>query len=194
MSEPLFRINMKWSNKPEKWNFSNGILTVEVTPRSDYWQKTHYSFIADNGPFYYIEKEGDFEVSVKITGDYRTTYDQMGLLIRLNEKHWIKTGIEYVNGIYNFSAVVTHDFSNWNIIPLNGRPKSLWLKTVRKIDAVEIFYSLDGLKWQMSNIAYFPPQVPVMAGMMSASPEGTGFKAVFEHFKIADIKDTNKTD
>jgi len=183
---------MKWFNEPEKWNYNGGTLTVRVTPRSDYWRKTHYGFTADNGPFYFTEKEGDFEASVKITGDYRTTYDQMGLMLRLNEIHWIKTGIEYVDGVYNFSAVITHDFSSWNVIPLPGKPESLWIKAIRKFDAIEIFYSLDGTKWQMGNIAYFPLQEPVMAGMMSASPQGTGFDAVFEHFNISELPDTEK--
>jgi regulation of enolase protein 1 (concanavalin A-like superfamily) len=183
---------MKWFNEPEKWNFNDGKLTVRVTPRSDYWRKTHYGFTADNGPFYFTEKEGNFEMSVKITGDYRTTYDQMGLMLRLNEKHWIKTGIEYVDGVHNFSTVITHNFSSWNIIPLPGNPASLWIKAVRKSDAVEIFYSLDGIKWQMANIAYFAPQGQVMAGMMSASPQGTGFDAVFENFHISETVENDK--
>ena len=48
------------------------------------------------------------------------------------------TGIEYVDGAYKFSTVVTDVHSNWSVIELNGKPESIWIKAVRRIDAVEI--------------------------------------------------------
>lgn len=175
---------MKWYNEPEEWSAEGDRLTMVVSPKSDYWQKTHYGFTADNGPFYFTEIPGDFELSVKITGDYQSQYDQMGLMLRIDEKHWIKTGIEYVDGICNFSAVVTNEFSSWNVIALGEKPVSLWIRATRKKDAVEISYSTDGTFFQLSNLAYLPENQPAMAGMMAASPEGQGFDAVFEGFSI----------
>ncbi|XHR98351.1 DUF1349 domain-containing protein [Mucilaginibacter sp. UC70_90] len=52
----------------------------------------------DNGPFYFTEQEGDFEASVKITGAYKELFHQAGLMVRIDNKNWIKTGIEYVDG------------------------------------------------------------------------------------------------
>lgn len=116
---------MKWHNEPGNWNLENNKLIVNVPPKTDYWQITHYGFIADNGPFYYTEIEGEFEVRVKITGEYNSLYDQMGLMFRIDEKNWIKTGIEYVNEVYNYSTVTTREFSNWSVNILNSNPKSI---------------------------------------------------------------------
>lgn len=181
--------NMEWFNEPATWKMENGTLIMEVTPRSDYWRITHYGFTVDNGPFYYTTRGGEFEVSVKITGEYKTRFDQMGLMLRIDEKQWIKTGIEYVDGVYNFSTVITNNYSSWSVLALREKPGSIWIKAIRKIDAVEIYYSLDGGKYQMSNLAYFPQQKPAMVGMMAASPDGNGFKAVFEDFKIKLLPD-----
>lgn len=181
--------NMEWYNEPDSWSIENEKLMVDVTPQTDYWRLTHYGFIVDDGPFYYCTRGGEFEVSVKISGEYKTRYDQMGLMLRIDEKHWIKTGIEYVDGVYNFSTVVTNDYSSWSVVALEEKPMAVWIKAIRKIDAVEVFYSLDGKKFQLSNLVYFPGYKSAMVGMMSASPDGQGFKAVFDDFSIKHLPD-----
>jgi regulation of enolase protein 1 (concanavalin A-like superfamily) len=184
--------NMEWFNEPEQWSIDDGRLTMEVTPQTDYWRETHYGFTVDDGPFYYSLQGGEFEVTVKIKGDYKTRFDQMGLMLRIDEKHWIKSGIEYVDGVYNFSTVVTNDYSSWGVVALQDKPEFIWIKAVRRKDAVEISYSLDGKKYQMSSLAYFPQNKPAMVGMMAASPDGNGFKAVFEDFKIKHLADERR--
>ncbi|ANQ50660.1 DUF1349 domain-containing protein [Flammeovirga sp. MY04] len=183
---------MQWFNAPEKWEVKDNKLTMQVTGQTDYWRKTHYGFTVDDGPFYYQTRGGEFEVNVKITGAYKTRFDQMGLMLRIDEKHWIKTGIEYVDGVYNFSAVVTNDHSSWSVVALEGKPKSIWIKAIRRQDSVEISYSLDGKNYQMSNLAYLPDHKPMMVGMMAASPDGDGFEAVFEDFEIKHLADERR--
>ena len=183
---------MEWYNEPATWKMEKGILTMEVTPQSDYWRVTHYGFTIDDGPFYYTIRGGEFEVSVKITGAYKSRFDQMGLMLRIDEKQWIKTGIEYVDGVYNLSTVITNNFSSWSVVALQDKPANVWLKAIRRMDAVEIYYSLDGEKYQLSNLAYFPQQKPAMVGMMAASPDGKGFEAVFENFKIKHLPDLRR--
>lgn len=184
--------SMNWYNEPSSWNVSDGRLEMFVTPQSDYWRKTHYGFTVDDGPFYYTVRGGEFEATLKITGSYKTQYDQMGMMLRINEKHWIKTGIEYVDGKYNYSTVVTNRQSSWSIIGLSERPKSVWIKIIRRLDAVEIYYSLDGKDYAMSNLCYLKARVPVKVGMMAASPDGDGFKAIFEGFTIKHLADLKR--
>lgn len=183
---------MNWLNEPTTWKVEDGTLELQVTPLSDYWRITHYGFTVDDGPFYYATRGGEFEVSVKITGNYKTRFDQMGLMLRIDEKYWIKTGIEYVDGVYNFSTVVTNIHSSWSVIELDKKPQSLWIKAIRKIDTVEIFYSFDGVNYKLSNVVYLAENNPVMVGMMAASPDGDGFTALFEEFSIKHLPDTRR--
>jgi uncharacterized protein len=166
---------MQWYNQPAQWNGTTEKLTFTVEPGTDYWQVTHYGFERDNGPFSYIEVEGDFEVSVKVTGAYRELFHQAGLMLRIDEKNWIKTGIEFVDGKQNVSAVVTRDVSDWSVIPRNDSPKSVWLKILRKGDYAEIKFSFDGKNFEMLRLAYFPPKVKVKVGMVAAAPGKLGF-------------------
>lgn len=183
---------MEWFNKPEIWHFEKNKLTLFVTPKTDFWRVTHYGFLVDDGPFFYEKLGGEFEVKVKITGDYKCRYDQMGLMIRIDERNWIKTGIEYVNEKINISAVVTIEKSDWSIIEIPSNPKSLWLKAVRQLDSVQISYSFDNITYLMFRLAYFPENKPVMVGMTAASPDGDGFNAIFEEFELKHIPDTRR--
>lgn len=186
---------MHWFNEPDQWELiGNTSMSVHVTPHTDFWRKTHYGFTVDDGPFYYTHVGGEFEVQVKITGDYKTRFDQMGLMIRKDEKTWIKTGVEFVNEAINISAVVTHENSDWSVVELKQKPQAIWLKAIRRLDAIEIQYSLDGESFTMFRLAFFPDNTPVMVGLTAASPDGDGFMALFEDFSLVHLPDKRRSD
>jgi len=178
---------MNWFHKPKIWNVKDNVLTMFPNPKSDFWRKTHYGYSFDNGSFFYDTCNGDFEIIVKITGDYKTQYDQMGIMIRMDKKTWIKAGIEFVNDQMNVSSVVTHDYSDWSMIKLESNPESIWIKAIRKTDAVEIYYSLDNKSYQMMRLAYFPENKACLVGLMAASPKGEGYKALFKEFSLIQL-------
>jgi regulation of enolase protein 1 (concanavalin A-like superfamily) len=175
---------MQWFCEPPSWRAEGDRITVAVSGGTDFWRKTHYGFIRDNGHFGYVDVQGDFEAEVKVLGAYRALYDQAGLMLRSDAAHWIKTGIEYVHGVQYVSAVVTNDFSDWSVAPLAGNPPALWLRVVRKAEAVEIFYALDGAAYTLLRIAYLPPAPSIAVGIMCAAPDGPGFDATFEGLRV----------
>ena len=135
---------MHWYNEPAVWAANDDTITVTAEHDTDFWRKTHYGFIRDNGHFYYQEVAGDFRCEVKVSGGYAALYDQAGLMVRLDETTWLKCGIEFVEGVQYVSAVVTRDFSDWSVVALPGSPAALWLRVVRTGPAIEISYALDG--------------------------------------------------
>ena len=175
---------MQWFNEPESWKIEEGTLYMDVTPQSDYWRISHYGFTVDDAPFLYTLRGGEFEVKVKVSGEYKTRFDQAGLMIRIDEENYLKTGIEYVDGKYNLSTVVTHHTSDWSVIQLDKPIPYIWIKAVRRLDAVEIFYSFDDKEYVMMRNCWIQDNKPVMVGLMAASPDGDGFQAKFEHFSI----------
>ncbi|TWW01157.1 DUF1349 domain-containing protein [Chitinophaga pinensis] len=179
---------MKWNNEPGNWSGNEEKLSCTIEPDTDYWRITHYGFIRDNGPFYYKEITGDFEASVKISGQYKELFHQAGLMIRIDEKNWIKTGIEYVDGVQNVSAVVTREVSDWSVVPRHDSPAAIWLTLLRKGDYVEIKYSFDGVQYEMLRLAYFPPDVAAGIGVVAAAPGKESFEVVFEDFQVKEIR------
>ncbi|GAA4316991.1 DUF1349 domain-containing protein [Mucilaginibacter gynuensis] len=183
---------MQWFNEPEKWDIKNNTLTMTVTPQSDYWRISHYGFTVDDAPFYYTTYGGEFEAKVKLTGGYKARFDQMGLMIRVDHENYIKTGVEFVDGKFNVSTVVTHHTSDWSVTTLDKVPPFIWIKVVRRLDAVEIFYSFDDVTYIMTRNANLQDNHPVQVGLMAASPDGKGFEAKFENFKVKHLADQRR--
>lgn len=184
---------MNWFNEPAQWSVSGNRLTMAVTPKSDYWRISHYGFTVDDAPFYYGEYGGEFEAKVKISGDYKVRFDQAGMMIRIDHENYIKAGIEYVDGKYNLSTVVTHHTSDWSVIALDKPVDCIWIKAVRRLDAVEIFYSFDDKEYIMMRNAWMEANRPVKVGMMGACPDGDGFSVTFSDFTVKHLPDLRRT-
>lgn len=183
---------MQWFNEPQKWDIKNNVLSMNVTPQSDYWRISHYGFTVDDAPFLYTTYGGEFEAKIKISGDYKVRFDQSGLMLRIDHENYIKAGIEFVDGKYNLSTVVTHKTSDWSVITLNKPVPFVWIKAVRRLDAVEIFYSFDDKEYIMMRNAWLQDNHPVMVGLMGACPDGNGFTAKFENFSVKHLPDMRR--
>ena len=146
---------MQWFNEPEQWEIKDKSLSMFVTPQSDYWRISHYGFTVDDAPFYYATYGGEFEVKVKVTGDYKARFDQAGLML--------DKPVPYI-----------------------------WIKAVRRLDAVEIFYSFDDKTYTMMRNAWLQDNIPVKVGFMAACPDGGGFNVKFENFKVKHLPDMRR--
>ena len=131
-------------------------------------------------------------MTVKITGDYKARFDQAGLMIRLDQENYLKAGIEFVDGKYNLSVVVTHHTSDWSVIKLDHPVESIYIKAVRRLDAIEVFYSFDGKEYVMMRNAWMVDNNPVRVGVMGASPDGDGFDVKFEEFRVKHLPDARR--
>lgn len=189
MTLQLSTQNGRWHCEPATWSISPGDGQIEVHAElgSDFWRITHYGFTRDNGHFLGMTVDGDFAAEVVVHGQWRDLYDQAGLMVRVDERHWIKCGIEYVHGVQQVSAVVTNEFSDWAVSPLPQNPPHIALRLVRIKEAVEIFYRLPDApegSWTLLRIAYLRPSADCQIGVMCAAPDGAGFPVRFTGFLV----------
>jgi uncharacterized protein len=175
---------MQWYNPPPEWTVEPDRICVTAGAKTDFWRKTHYGFIRDDGNFYYEPVTGNFLAEVKVTGQYQTLYDQAGMMIRQDELTWLKCGIEFVEGVQQASDVVTRQYSDWSVVPLPQNPVALHLRVKRVAEAVEIFYSLNGEGYRLLRMAYLSTADTLQVGVMCAAPQGEGFSVMFENFKV----------
>ena len=185
---------MQWFNEPESYTIRNGKLEMDVPAQTDYWRIAHYGFTVDDGPFLYTTVGGEFEAKIKVGGDYKVRFDQAGMMIRKDHENYVKFGIEFVDGKFNISAVVTHNTSDWSVIELKEPIPFLWLKAVRRLDAIELYYSFDDKEYTMMRTLWMQDNCPLMVGPVAACPDGQGFKAVFSHFKVKHLPDQRRVE
>ena len=175
---------MRWLNPPAAWTASGDTLEVTAAGGTDFWRKTHYGFVRDNGHFYHQEVTGDFVAETEVEGAYRARYDQAGLMVRADEKTWLKCGVELVDGVQQASVVVTRDYSDWSVAPLPGAPPSTRVRVIRRGQDLEVQHSLGGEGWVTIRTARLPMAETVSVGVMCASPDGDGFRAVFRGYAV----------
>ena len=179
---------MNWLNEPPDWREADGILSVTTGERTDFWRETHYGFIRDTGHFRYREASGDFTATLAFHGDYAALYDQAGMMLRVDERNWIKAGIEFVGGQKMLSVVVTRDFSDWSTMPLPTEVHWLALRCSREKSAVRIEWApAESADFKMLRLAYLPPRDPIFVGPMCCSPERASFEAKFRNFEAGPL-------
>jgi regulation of enolase protein 1 (concanavalin A-like superfamily) len=177
---------MAWLNEPPAWREEAGVLSVTTAARTDFWRETHYGFVRDDGHLRFARVNGDFTAAVTVSGDYQELYDQAGLMLRLDEHHWVKAGVEHVEGRGLLSVVVTRNFSDWSTVPTFPAPDPLRLRMSRHGTAVRVEWApADGQPFTMLRLAYLPAG-PALVGPMCCSPERAGFQARFRDFHLGD--------
>lgn len=174
-----------WLNEPAEWQAADGGLSLVTEKATDFWRTTFYGFVRDSGHAYLQPVRGDFSAILTVTADYAELYDQAGLMLRIDETHWIKAGIEFTDGLMHFSTVVTRDVSDWSVIPLHdARPDTpVTIRLTRHGDAVRVqFHTGDG-RFQMARLCPFPAD-DAYVGMTACTPERQGLKVRFSGFTV----------
>lgn len=174
-----------WINEPAAWSGDATDLSLTTGEATDFWRETFYGFVRDSGHALLKPVTGDFTASAIVTGAYEQLYDQAGLMMRLDERNWIKAGIEYTDGMMHFSVVVTRQVSDWSVIPLpEARPQDeIGVRLTRHGDAIRIQYRIGDSTWHMARLAPFSA-ADARVGVMACSPERGGFRARFRDVTV----------
>ena len=177
---------MEWLNEPASWQRTGDVLTVSVDPSTDFWRETGYGYIRDSGHVYGEVLAGDLDVSVRMRCTLGTQYDQAGVMLRADERTWLKTGVEFFEGRARLSTVLTLGRSSWMVTDLPEGTDEIVLRVSRRGDAVEVRYVIEDGPPELAALVFMPPGREVLAGVMAAAPEGPGFRVTFHDLRITE--------
>jgi uncharacterized protein len=175
---------MQWLNEPVSWQRTGDVLRVSVDPGTDFWRRTGYGYVHDNGHVYGTVLPGDLDVSVRVRGAFASHYDQAGIMLRADEDIWLKAGLEFFEGRLRLSTVVTVGWSSWMVAGLPPGTDEVSLRASRRGDAVEVRYSTADGPAELAALVFMPPDREMLAGIVCAAPEGAGFSVSFHDLRV----------
>lgn len=181
----LGRSDGVWLNAPRRWNTdASGDLTLVTDRATDFWRETHYGFTRDSGHFLGFAAPAAFTAQLRIRGEYQQLYDQAGIMVRVDERRWIKAGIELSDGRAMLSSVLTDGRSDWATSPYAHDPRDFWMRVTVAKGVMRLQASTDGIEWPLVRLAPFPVASSYRVGPMACTPEREGLGARFSDLRI----------
>lgn len=172
-----------WLNAPKTWSWQDGTLACGAEPGSDFWRKTAGGPEVDSGHFFFRRQTGDFEMTAVLDGDYAADADQTGLMLRLDEKTWMKHGVEWLHGKPHVASVFTRDWSDGTAAEI-ASGTGVRVRLVRKGQTLVCSHALGAGEWVVDRYGYLPMGAEVEVGLVVAAPLGKGFRARISKLEI----------
>lgn len=181
----LGRRDGQWLNAPKTWRAEpNGDLTLVTDRATDFWRETHYGFTRDSGHFLGFPTGDAFTAQLRIRGGYDKLYDQAGIMVRVDERRWVKAGIELSDGRAMLSSVLTDGQSDWSTGPYTGDAADFWMRATVAKGVLRLQVSADGKTWPLVRLAPFPVASRYLVGPMACTPEREGLEVRFSDLRI----------
>lgn len=173
-----------WLNEPTKWRADDTGLTIITDAKTDFWRETYYGFTRDSGHFLGFATSDSFTASIRIRGEFRTLYDQAGLMVRIDETKWVKAGVEFTDGELFLSTVITDGKSDWSVSQPIKELEDFYIRVTVNNGAMRIQASRDGNFWPLLRLAPFPGASLYHVGPTACTPERSGLTINFSQFSI----------
>ena len=173
-----------WFNEPSDWHLEVGVLNVTTDQKTDFWQETHYGFTRDTGHFFNCATAGDFTAELKVQARYEELYDQAGIMVRVDQAHWVKAGIEVSGGKALLSSVLTIGQSGWAIAIYGDDPADFRMRATVGRGVLRLQVSADGRTWHLTRLSSFPEAASYKVGPMCCTPERAGLNIRFSDFRV----------
>ncbi|MDT0530048.1 DUF1349 domain-containing protein [Micromonospora sp. DSM 115977] len=171
----------EWWNEPVRVeNGPAGELLVQPAEGSDLWRHTSYGFVHDDAPALLAPLPAGEAMEVAFVLDYGEQFDQAGVLVRVDERNWVKAGVEVSDGQPQVGAVVTREVSDWSVAPVpRWAGREVTVRVSRDGDALTVRARADDEPWRLVRLAPLAPEAVATAGPYCCSPTRAGLRVRF---------------
>lgn len=185
-------MQFKWLNESRIKNKDNNSIEIYAPAKSDFFcggditiQEGALPNNICNAPYYYTEMVGDFIMRVKVSLDFKSTYDASAVMVMKDIENWGKFCFEQTDfDTHAVVSVVTRNNISDDANGCNIQTDNVWLQVCRNGNAFAFHYSVDGVNYYMSRFFYLNADNVVKVGLVAQSPIGDGGKRIFEELSI----------
>ena len=114
-----------------------GKFTLRASAPTDIWRKPPNLDVFNAPIIYKSLLISDFKSArISATGDWKTLYDQGGMVLVLppsksgTQKRWVKAGIEFYGNKPRMSVVAADKWADWSLLPLSAADEKAGKMTV----------------------------------------------------------------
>jgi hypothetical protein len=176
-----------WTNAPVSAEPVGETLVVIAAEGTDAWRTTAYGFVHDTAHALLTPFENGTAIEVSFSGDFSGDFDQAGAFIRVDDENWIKTGVEFSDGLLQLGAVVTRGVSDWSVAPVpHWAGRRITVRVSRSGDAVAIRARVDEEPFALIRLAPLDPDAVAEAGPFLCAPSRSGLTVRFESWTQTD--------
>jgi regulation of enolase protein 1 (concanavalin A-like superfamily) len=194
----------RWLYPPKSFEITDKSVRITTDPATDFWQRSYYGFRNDNAPSLLLESQVNFTFTARASFEYKSKYDQCGLIIYLDSDNWFKASIEYESEEFSrLGSVVTNlGYSDWATTDI-PTPTVLWYRLSRRGPDFLIESSFSGRDFKQMRVFHLhslgettaemgklnppaPAEQAIPFGMYACSPLNSSFTAQFDSFKFED--------
>lgn len=137
-----------------------------------------------NAPYYYTEVTGNFVLRVKVSHQFKDTYDSASVMVMQDMEHWAKACFELTDfGTHAAVSVVTKGESD-DANGCNIEGNTAWLQVCRVGRSFAFHCSVDGENFYMTRFFNMDCGDTVKVGLLAQAPTGSGGERVYEDLTI----------
>ena len=167
-------------------------IEITATPQSDFF--CNGGAVSEEGitpeslcnaPYYYTEVEGDFVLQVKVSHEFRDTYDSASVMVMVDLQNWAKACFEKTDfGTHAAVSVVTKGGQSDDANGCNLEGNTAWLRVCRVGNSFSFHYSTDGEHFFMMRFFSLPAEPKVKVGLLAQAPVGKGGARIYEDLTL----------
>jgi uncharacterized protein len=107
------------------------------------------------------------------------------MMVRVDERNWLKTGLEVTSGAVHISTIYTREFSDVSMVQIRGRRGEVSMRVTRIGEALAVHCRSGDGPWQLLRLGHLDLPATIDVALMCCSPKRAGLEATFRDFRIA---------
>lgn len=184
-------MDFHWLNKSELKTDGN-VISIYAPEASDFFCNngavSKEGITPDslcNAPFYYTDVTGDFVLDVKVSPDFKDTYDSASIMVMEDNDNWAKSCFEKTDfDTHAAVSVVTKNGASDDANGCNITGNTVWLRICRVNNSYSFLYSENGINYYMTRFFNLSGKETVKVGLLAQAPQGKGGIRIYENLSI----------
>lgn len=184
-------MDFHWLNKSELKTDGN-VISIYAPEASDFFCNngavSEEGITPDslcNAPFYYTDVTGDFVLDVKVSHDFKDTYDSASIMVMEDNDNWAKSCFEKTDfDTHAAVSVVTKNGASDDANGCNITENTVWLRICRVNNSYSFLYSENGINYYMTRFFNLSGKETVKVGLLAQAPQGKGGIRIYENLSI----------